>query len=109
METKIYTEVELEISKPITREVKVSFSSNHPKEVIVEWIKSMHKSSTFDEYYDEYYDDLLLNEDADDVDEGDVWEIRNLHIDKTPEIPQSFHYELIFDEKIQKWIDEKVG
>ena len=104
METKIYTEVELEISKEITRVVREVFPTKHPKEVVVEWLKSIHKSSTFDEYYEHFG---FIEE---DIDEGDVWEVEP-HFTKIYETPNEKPYvgwdDPIFDEEIQKWIDEK--
>ena len=72
--------VELEISKEITRVVREVFPTKHPKEVVVEWLKSIHKSSTFDEYYEHFG---FIEE---DIDEGDVWEVEP-HYTKIYETP----------------------
>ena len=86
-------EISLGVKRTITEHVNGSFTTNHPEDVVREWMQSVEDWEERDEIHSGFLES--------DIEEG--WKV--LYVNPEENDEDEDEEENIFDDEIQKWID----
>jgi len=93
MRNNMSIEISLGVKRTITEHVNGSFTTNHPEDVVREWMQSVEDWEERDEIHSGF-----LNT---DIEEG--WKV--LYVNPEENDEDEDEEENIFDDEIQMWID----
>ena len=93
MRNNMSIEISLGVKRTITEHVNGSFTTNHPEDVVREWMQSVEDWEERDEIHSGFLET--------DIEEG--WKV--LYVNPEENDEDEDEEENIFDDEIQMWID----